>query len=392
MRSRRVDAAAGAVALALGAFAARRLVFLAAALTPGARREPVPGGASDRAPSSACVVVPAHDEAAVLEDTLAALAGLRGVGVSTALVSDGSSDGTFAIMERWAAGRRDWTALALAVHGGKGAALNAGIAASQDSELIATCDADVRADPDCLSELVRAFADPRVAAASALLWPVNSDESIVTRYCALELWQHQLITSAAKDRLGLNPPAHGWLSCYRREALEQIGGFPLRSLGEDVEASNALVSAGWQTRFVARARVLGEVPRALPDYWRQHVRWSRGLYDAAPHDSGAAHVSPARRLELWLHATGYFDRLVLIVAASFAVRGRLSPWLPAGYVGLLGAEAVCALALAGQCRSSVRFLTAAIAMFPVDAAASLTGAALQFTLRERRWQSRASRG
>ena len=392
MRSRRVDAAAGAVTLALGAFAARRLLFLAAALAPGTRREPVPGGGSNSVPSSACVVVPAHDEAAVLDDTLAALANLRGVGVSTALVSDGSSDGTFAIMERWAAGRRDSTALALAVHGGKGAALNAGIAASRDSELIATCDADVRADPDCLLELVRAFADPRVGAASALLWPMNPDESIVTRYCALELWQHQLVTSAAKDRLGLNPPAHGWLSCYRREALEQIGGFPLRSLGEDVEASNALVSAGWQTRFVARARVFSDVPRAIPDYWAQHVRWSRGLHDAAPRESGAARVSPARRLELWLHATGYFDRLALIVAAGFAVRGQVSPWLPAGYVGLLGVEAVSALALAGQSRSSVRFLTAAIAMFPVDAAASLTGAALQLTRRERRWHSRGSRG
>ena len=35
-----------------------------------------------------------------------------------------------------------------------------------------------------------------------MLWPANPDESPVTRYCALELWQHQLVTSRAKQRLG----------------------------------------------------------------------------------------------------------------------------------------------------------------------------------------------
>jgi cellulose synthase/poly-beta-1,6-N-acetylglucosamine synthase-like glycosyltransferase len=214
----------------------------------------------------------------------------------------------------------------------------------------------------------------------------------VTRYCALELWQHQLITSAAKERLRLNPPAHGWFSCYRREALEQSGGFPQRSLGEDVEVTNALIAAGWQTRFVASSIVFGEVPRTISDYWTQHVRWARGLHDATPMRSLAKDTTVPRRIELWLHAAGYTDRLLVLAATSFAAVGRLTPWLPAGYVGLVAAEAVCALGRAGRLRSSPSFIAAAATMFAADVAASTSGTLLQLARRERSWRATARNG
>jgi cellulose synthase/poly-beta-1,6-N-acetylglucosamine synthase-like glycosyltransferase len=333
-----------------------------------------------------CMVMPAHDEAPVLEWALEGLARVRGGGVSVVLVSDGSTDATASVMKAWAAERPNWTVVTLEGRVGKGEALNAGIAAGPASDLTVTCDADVRLDPDCLADLSRCFSDPRVGAASGLLWPVNAHESIVTRYCALELWQHQLITSAAKQRLGLNPPAHGWLSCYRREALAQIGGFAATSLGEDVEASNALVRAGWQTRFVMSARAFGEVPRTLGDYWHQHVRWSRGLHDAAPPTGAAEGVSWMAALELWFHAAGYLDRPLLIVGAGLAVLGFLSPLIPLGYACLLAAEALCALGQAGHMRDGGRFLAAAGVMVTADLAASMSGSIQQLGRRRRRWQ------
>jgi hypothetical protein len=379
---RPADVAAITVGLGLAGFACRRTVFLAAALTP--RRTPPVDGPGE--PMTVCMVMPAHDEAPVLERALKGLARIRGAGVSVVLVSDGSTDATASVMEAWAAERPNWTAVTLEGNVGKGAALNAGIAAGPASKLIVTCDADVHLDPDCLAHLSRSFSDPRVGAASGLLWPVNAHESVVTRYCALELWQHQLITSAAKHRLGVNPPAHGWLSCYRREALAQIGGFAAASLGEDVETSNALVRAGWQTRFVISARASGEVPRTLRDYWHQHLRWSRGLHDAAPRRGAAEGVSMMAIIELWFHAAGYLDRPLIIVGAGLAVLGWLPPLIPLGYAGLLAAEALCALGQAGQMRNAGRFLAAAGVMVTADLAASMSGSIQQLGRRRRRWQ------
>jgi GT2 family glycosyltransferase len=371
--------AADGLGALLAAFGARRLAFVCAALVPDGER--APGSASP----SVAVISPAHNEAGLLERTLGALDRQRGVDFAVMLVSDGSTDGTAEMMERWAEGRPGWRAIALDRAVGKSAALNAGVRQCESGDLIAVCDADVEPEPEALSELVAAFADPRVGAASAMLWPANPDESPVTRYCALELWQHQLITSRAKQRLGLNPPAHGWFSCYRREALEQAGGFAEGSLGEDVRASAALTENGWRTRFVSSARVHSDVPRSLSDYWRQHVRWARGLHEATPRDWNHANVSRAQRLEAWLQSTGYLDRIVLAVAAGAVAAKRLPPAVPAGYVLVLGAEAITTLIRAGQVRDCGRYLAAVAVMFAVDVAASIAGSSRELVDGDRRW-------
>src|SRR5690349_10395068 len=105
MRARVSAAAATAVAAALGVFALRRIVFAGAALTPAPQRH---GSGS---PSPGCVIMPAHNEAAILENTLEGLAEtLRATDVSVVLVSDGSSDDTAGIAERWAQAMPNWKA------------------------------------------------------------------------------------------------------------------------------------------------------------------------------------------------------------------------------------------------------------------------------------------
>ena len=369
----RITITAGLTVLGL-----RRLVFIGAAVLPPRPRRDAP------APKSLSLVVAARDEASGLDSVLESVAAIDTHPLHVILVDDGSSDGTATTMERWTRARPHWSMLSLSRGAGKAAALNAGIAAAPDTDLIAVCDADVHLAPDSLAEITRAFADPRVGGASAILWPANADTSIVTRYCALELWQHQLITCAAKDRLRLNPPTLGWFSCYRREALNQVGGFAPASLGEDVQATTALVSAGWRTRFIATARVIGEVPMTVDDFVRQHVRWARGLHDSAPALSAS---SVGNMIEGWLHAAGYIDRVLVLAAALLVLRGRLSPRMPAVYLSLTAAEAVVALARADKLQSAPRFLAAAVAMFPVDAAAATAGSALQLLRRERTWHS-----
>jgi len=305
------------------------------------------------------------------------------------LVNDGSSDGTLAIIERWCQTRASWTFVSLGRSGGKGSALNAGIEASPGSELVVTCDADVELARDCLVELVRPFADRRVGAASALLWPANAEASTVARYCALEMWQHQLVTSAGKDRLGLNPPALGGLACYRRQALEAVGGFPADSLGEDVEVTNALTGAGWETRFVPTAKVASRIPERVGEYWHQHIRWSRGLFDALPHGAHQPTVPARRRVEAWLLATGYLDRIALGGAAFMAGMGLLPTGVPAGYLALTAVEAVIALGRAPHVTNRAKFIAAAAGMFPVDLAASLAGSVLQMSGRSRAWHGRS---
>ncbi|MEA2375406.1 MAG: 1,2-diacylglycerol 3-beta-glucosyltransferase [Thermoleophilaceae bacterium] len=375
-----VAVAGGAV---LGVFALRRLVFMAAALVP------VRGADSGHRPESFAVVVPARDEAATIERTLSYLAAAHAPAetYSVTLVDDGSTDGTAEIMEAFAAGRTGWSVVRLA-GAGKAGALNAGLAASPRSELVATCDADVRLDPGSLVELAAAFADPEVAAASGLLWPGNDTATTVARYCSLELWQTQLVTSAAKERLGLNPPALGWLSCYRRHALDAIDGFREGSVGEDVEASNALTAGGWRTRFVAGATVRGDVPERLGDYYHQHVRWGRAAHGSFSSGLGSGPAGGLRRVETWMLAAGYFDRVALAGLLAVAAMRRTVPALPIAYLAVAGAEALVSLHLAGVRGARMGgFVAATIAMFPADVATAAVGSAGALAGRRTRWRS-----
>src|SRR5262245_61343030 len=249
------------------------------------------------------LLVPARNEAPGIGDTLAAIAALDYPvdRLFVVLIDDGSRDGTRTLLEGWAASRERTLALSFNISRGKIAALNAGIAAAAPTELIAVCDADVKPKTDWLRRLADAFDDETVGGAAAVLRPVGADRTAVSRYAAVENWVHQLVTSAGKDRLDLNPATNG-ASAYRRSALETLGWFGNGFSEDDVRATVGLTRAGWRTRFVPSAVTEHTVVHRFSDYWRQHIRWSGNLTAAAaaPRTSARRPVGIARKLESWL--------------------------------------------------------------------------------------------
>src|SRR5262249_51234219 len=151
--------------------------------------------------------------------------------------------------------------------------------------------------------MAEVFSDPSVGAVAGYLVPANADVTPIAHYAAMETWVHQLVTSAGKDRLDLNPPILGGACAYRRSALVQIGGFRPGAPGEDVKSTVALTRAGWRTRFVPDASADNNVVHAWRDYWRQHIRWARSLFDSAGPARRRAPVQISvplgRRIELW---------------------------------------------------------------------------------------------
>ncbi|KUJ23675.1 nucleotide-diphospho-sugar transferase [Mollisia scopiformis] len=67
----------------------------------------------------------------------------------------------------------------------------------------------------------------------------------------------------------------GWV--IRREALIEIGGFPLASLTEDLLTSTLLLAAGWKSGYVAEALQYGQVPESYHAHVKQFTRWTVGL-------------------------------------------------------------------------------------------------------------------
>jgi GT2 family glycosyltransferase len=359
----------------VGLLCVRRAVLLGAALLPAR-----PLAEVEDEPSVALLVA-AHDEASTLGRLLATVERLNWPRdrLHVVLADDGSTDGTWEEMQSWAEANEGARALRLG-RVGKSQALNAALAAAPVAELVVAVDADLRLAPDYLRRLAAAFRDPDVSAASGFVAAANPDATLVARYAALETWVHQLVTAAGKDRLALNPPTFAG-SAYRRSALEEVGGFPPATAGDDVGASAALTRAGWRTCFVRAARADHMLAHGVADYWRQHLRWARNVFEAsrAGTRSGSAAGRP-RRVELGLAAVGYGDRIAFAGTVALAATRRLSPAVPAAYAGLRALESVVAVVKAGHGRRLPAYLAAAALVLPLDLVASIAAAV---TLRSR---------
>jgi cellulose synthase/poly-beta-1,6-N-acetylglucosamine synthase-like glycosyltransferase len=61
----------------------------------------------------------------------------------------------------------------------------------------------------------------------------------------------------------------------RRSALDQIGGFPIGSLAEDVCTSSILLGAGWKTAYIHEPLQFGTVPDSFAGHIKQRTRWVR---------------------------------------------------------------------------------------------------------------------
>lgn len=372
------------VASILAVVAARRALFLVCSLLPRTT-----AGPSSSAARSLLVLVAARNEEHGIGPALAALRHLDYPRESlfVSLVDDGSSDRTGALLEAFADDHSWARTIVLSHSQGKGAALNAGLAAWPPTELVAVCDADQAPRPDYFRRVADAFDDPEVGAATGYLLPANSDASLVARYTAVETWVHQLVTSAAKDRLGLNPPMLGGGAVYRRTALDAIGGFHERAYAEDLASSLQLARAGWRTRFVPGAVVENLVASRWKEYWDQHLRWTRSVYDAAGTTRSSERRRAAQRLEELLQTSGYLDRIVLAGALVLSARGRLRKAFPLGYLALAGAEVVAGVVRAGRGRRLPRYVVATLIVFPVDVAGALVATTLHLARRPLRWQS-----
>ena len=63
---------------------------------------------------------------------------------------------------------------------------------------------------------------------------------------------------------------------FRRAAIEQIGGFPMTTVTEDLHTSMLLHSRGWRTVYFDRNLSAGLAPESFDAYLTQRKRWSRG--------------------------------------------------------------------------------------------------------------------
>ena len=231
-----------------------------------------------REPPGVSVVVPAYQEARVIDQCVRSILRSDYPRLEIVCVDDGSTDDTYERMRRMASDHPGTVRALRQDNAGKGAALNTGIAAAHGDVLVLV-DADGIFRPDTLGRLLRGFRGPRIGAVCGNDRPVNLDRTL-TRLLALVSHVGTGLMRRGLDVLGCLPVVSGNIGAYRRDVLDVAGPLRTDTLGEDLELTWRVHRAGFQVAFAPDALVYAESPSTVRGLWRQRVRWARGLLQA----------------------------------------------------------------------------------------------------------------
>ncbi|MBQ3156625.1 MAG: glycosyltransferase family 2 protein [Clostridia bacterium] len=229
------------------------------------------------------VMVPAHNESAVIQRTVRAL--LRfdypADRYEIIVINDNSSDDT---AEKLAAVQAEHPDRKLVVVntdnqlGGKGKsnALNIGFSVAKGT-VLAIYDADNTPEPRALRILVEhLMADESLGAVIGKFRTRNRNASLLTRFVNIETLAHQCMNQAGRWFYFGLCTIPGTNFVIHRHIIEKIGGWDPQALSEDTEISFRIYRMGYKIRQVPQAVTWEQEPFRLDIWMKQRTRWAMG--------------------------------------------------------------------------------------------------------------------
>ncbi len=264
----------------------------------GSEREQMSARGGVDSPVLLGVIVAAHNEAAVLPITLAALLGQSDPPDQIVIADDGSSDDTAAILLRLygltppamgclsdaSASHPSLRWLRLN-HGGKARALNAAILL-MTTDVVLTVDGDTLLEQQSIGVVRQAFSsEPALVAATGVLAPVckGSFSGRIFQWFQTYEYMRNFLSRYAWMRVGGLLLISGAFAGFRRKAVVEVGGFDADCLVEDYELIHrlrryaTLNGHSWTTRVLGGARARTEAPGNVGAFLRQRRRWFGGF-------------------------------------------------------------------------------------------------------------------
>ena len=192
-----------------------------------------------------------------------------------------------------------------------------------DASLVAIFDADFLPGPDFLRRAVAGFDDPRTGFVQARWGHLNREYSVFTRLQSLMVDFHFRVEQSVRPAAGYPTNFTGTAGIWRREAIEDAGGWSAATLTEDLDLSYRAQLRGWKARFLEGLEVPQELPVAVNAYRGQQSRWATGSFQTAirllPSVLRSSR-SPAEKFQACLHLLAYLaPALMLLQLACYPV-------------------------------------------------------------------------
>lgn len=300
------------------------------------------------------VLIPAHNEALVIQDTLAALMPQLVEGDRLIVIADNCSDDTAAIarsagatvLERQNRDQR-----------GKGYALDFGLRSldADPPDIVVMVDADCTLLPGALRTIAQQAAQSQRPVQALYLMEQPPDPSAKDSVSALAFMVKNRVRPRGLQRLGLPCLLTGTGMAFPWEMIRQS---PLASgnIVEDMQLGLDLAIAGAPPQFCETARVIGRLPQQDQAATSQRTRWEHGHLQTLVTQVPRLLTTAIARQRLGVLALA-LDLAVpplslLVMLWGAAMMGAIAAgwlgisWAIAGFLGLQGLLLLSAVMLA----------------------------------------------
>jgi cellulose synthase/poly-beta-1,6-N-acetylglucosamine synthase-like glycosyltransferase len=212
--------------------------------------------------------------------------------------------------------------------GFKAGALKEGLITAK-GELLAIFDADFVPQPSFLKETIPYFTNPKVGMLQARWGHINSDYSLLTRAQSIGIDGHFGVEQAARAWSGLFMNFNGTAGIWRRETIEDAGGWQADTLTEDLDLSYRAQLKGWTLKFVTEVVCPAEVPVTINAFKSQQHRWAKGSIQTAKKNLGKLFKSDIPllvKIQAFLHLTHYMVHPMMLLVVLTSIPMLYSQW------------------------------------------------------------------
>ncbi|WP_448874457.1 cellulose synthase family protein [Desulfobulbus propionicus] len=195
-------------------------------------------------------------------------------------VLDDSTDATTELCRKKAAFHQERGLDIQVIHrtdrsGYKAGALAEGLRQAK-GEFVAIFDADFLPNPQFLKNTIPYFQDERVGVVQTRWTHLNDDYSLFTKLQALQLNVHFTIEQMGRKAGHHFLQFNGTAGIWRKQAIEDAGGWKADTLTEDLDLSFRAQLHHWEIIYLEDVEAPAELPAEMNGIKSQQFRWMKG--------------------------------------------------------------------------------------------------------------------
>ena len=185
-----------------------------------------------------------------------------------------------------------------------------------NGEFIAIFDADFVPPEDFLLKVIHHFTNPKVGMVQTRWTHINRNYSFLTEVEAIMLDGHFVLEHSGRARSDVFFNFNGTAGMWRRQAIDDAGGWQHDTLTEDTDLSYRAQLKGWKFVYLQDVECPAELPVEMTAFKTQQARWAKGLIQTSKKILPTVLKSDVPRhvkIEAWFHLTSNLSYPLMIV-------------------------------------------------------------------------------